>query len=310
MDSKVNYTVVGIFVVVLSAAFIVMFFWLSATRHDKIYNTYLTYVHEDVTGLTVQGAVRYNGVQVGYVSAIDLDSNNPQLVRLTLKVEQGTPVTTSTVVTLLPMGITGVVYVGLKAQTPNAPLLGAKAGEPFPIIPFQPSFFMQLGKVLPELTNKINTISQSVSQILDEKNRQALSDSLQNISEITKNISKNSQKLDAITDSLDELLKNTAEASKSLPQTMKEFDVTMKNVQQVSQRIDVLSKNANLMMSQTRVLMGNLNDQLMPSAQQTLVNLNQLSGNLVGVSEDLQRNPSMFIRGKQATSPGPGEASR
>ena len=158
MDTKVNYTVVGIFVVVLTVAFVVMFSWLSTTRHDQVYHTYLTYVHEDVTGLSVQTPVRYNGVKVGYVSSVELDPHNPQLVKLTLKVEEGTPITTSTVATLLPMGITGVIYVGLKALTPRAPLLGAKSGQKYPIIPAQPSLFMQLGKVLPELTNKILAI--------------------------------------------------------------------------------------------------------------------------------------------------------
>lgn len=308
MDNKVNYTIVGIFVVVLGAAFIVMFFWLSGTRHDKVYNTYVTYVHEDVTGLSLQSPVRFNGVQVGYVSGIELDPNNPQLVKITLKVEQGTPVTTSTVVTLMPMGITGVVYAGLKAQTPNAPLLGAKPGQRYPVIPFQPSFLMQLGKVLPELTDNLKAISQNISKVFDEKNRQAISASLQNISVITKNLADNSHKLDKITDSLQTTLDNTSRASKQFPELVDDLHATMKNIRQTTIQISSVSRGAQRFMDQGSVMVNNLSTQLLPSAQQMLVKLNSVMLNLVNVTQEVQRNPSMFIRGKQPAMPGPGES--
>lgn len=308
VDSKLNYTTVGIFVITLSVAFIVLFFWLSGMHHDKVYNTYLTYVHEDVTGLSTRSPVRFNGVQVGYVSAVELDPNNLQLVKITLKIEQGTPVTTSTVVNLLPMGITGVVYVGLKAQTPNAPLLTAKPGKRYPIIPFRPSFLMQLSTVLPRLTDNLREISQDISKIFDQKNREAISLSLQNIATITKNLSNNSQKLDAITDSLQEVLRNTSTASKQFPEAINELQKTMKSIQQTSIEIKKASQNANVLINQGRVMLGNFNDQLLPTTQQILVKLNSVMLNFSNVTQEIQRNPSMLIRGKQPDLPGPGES--
>lgn len=310
MDNKVNYTVVGIFVVVLGVAFVVMLFWLSSARHDKVYNTYYTYVHEDVTGLSLEGPVRFNGVQVGYVEKIQLDPINPQLVKLTLKLQQGTPVTASTVITLMPMGITGVVYVSLKAKTPHALMLKPRPGEKYPVIPFQPSFLMQLGNVLPELTTNLKEIGESLSKVLDEKNRQAISASLQNISVVTKNLSNNSHKLDAITDSLQETLKNTAEASKQFPELLDEVHKTMQRVQQTGVDISAAGKSARLLMSQGRIMIGGINDQLLPSVQQMVVKLNSAMLNVVNVTEEVQRNPSMFIRGRQPTLPGPGELGR
>lgn len=307
MDNKVNYTLVGIFVVVLGAAFIVMFFWLSGPRHDKVYNTYLTYVHDNVTGLSLESPVRYNGVQVGYVSKIELDPRNPQLVKITLKIEQGTPVTTSTIVTLMPMGITGVVYVSLKAQTPEAPLLGAKKGERYPVIPFQPSFLMQLSTVLPELTDRLKIISDSLSQVFDEKNRKALSDSLENISVITKDLADNSHKLNAISTDLQTTLENTAKASKQFPQITSDLKGTMENIRQTSIEIRGASQSAQSLMNQGRVMIGNMTNQLLPSAQQMFVKLNSLMLNMNTISQEAERNPSLFIRGKQPTIPGPGE---
>jgi len=161
VDNKVNYTVVGIFVVILGLFFVLASFWLSTIKHDKVYHDYLIYVHDDVTGLSVHSPVRYNGVKVGFVDIIELDPKNPQLVRLLVQIEAGTPVTKSTVATLMPLGITGLIYVGLKAETELSPILVAKAGEKLPIIPSKPSLLMQLGEVLPEVTKNIKSIGNS-----------------------------------------------------------------------------------------------------------------------------------------------------
>jgi len=310
MDTKVNYTVVGIFVIVLSAAFIVLFFWLSATRAAKEYSTYLTYMHEDVTGLSVQSAVRYNGVQVGYVSVIELDPRNPQLVRLTLQVVEGTPVTKSTVATLLPMGITGVIYVGLKALTPKAHLLRTKPGEKHPIIPSEPSLLKQLSKILPELTDNLKRVGDSITKLLSKKNRKAIDATLQNVSTLTKNLADNSKRLDSISKSLEETLKNAAVASKQLPNLADKLSATLQSIRQTSIEIRGISHSAKLVMQEGRVTVENVNDQILPSVQQMLVKLHAIMSNLQQVSADMERNPSMFIRGKAPAQPGPGEKQK
>jgi len=308
MDTKVNYTVVGVFVVALTVAFVVMFSWLSATRHDNVYHTYLTYVHEDVTGLSIQTPVRYNGVKVGYVSAVELDPHNPQLVKLTLKVEEGSPITTSTVATLLPMGITGVIYVGLKALTPRAPLLGAIPGQKYPVIPAQPSLFMQIGKVLPELTTNLKNISDSITKLLSEKNRKRIDEVLQNVSVLTKNLADNSHRLDGITKSLQATLKNTEKASQQFPNLAKELDSTLQNLQKTSIQIRGVGRSAEGVMKDSRVMIDNIGDQILPSVQQMTVKLNHIMLNVQHLTQDMQRNPSMFIRGKLPAEPGPGES--
>src|SRR3990167_10024623 len=113
MDTKVNYTIVGLFVILVGAIAVLLFLWLTSLKHRDVYDTYIVYMHEEVSGLNAQSAVRYNGVKVGYVESIRLNPKDPQQVVLTLKIKQGTPITTSTIATLKSEGITGVDYVGL-----------------------------------------------------------------------------------------------------------------------------------------------------------------------------------------------------
>lgn len=307
MESRVNYTVVGLFVVVLGVIFMVLFFWLSTFRAGKSYNTYLVYVKEDVTGLSVQTPVRFNGVPVGFVKAIELDPRNPQLVRLTLRIEESTPITTSTVATLQFQGITGVLYVGLQAETVDAPLLKAAPGEKYPIIPWKPSLIVQLSQVLPEITKNVKAIGTSVQQLLNEENQELIQKSLENIKTFTQTLADNSDELDESIHYLRNMLKNTSEASKKLPDVLRKFDSTLSSAQQASSQINLAAKSAKRTFDAGQGAVANLSDQVLPSLQQSMTHLNQITSNLLGFSQELQRNPSIIIRGKQPTTPGPGE---
>ena len=195
MEGKINYTAVGIFVIGLVIAGISIFFWLELRKHDQIYDTYVVYLHEDVSGLSVDSAVRYNGVPVGFVKAIGLVPSNSQLVRVVVSIENETPVNVSTVATLMSQGITGVDYLGLSSEQVDAPPLLLHPGEEYPVIPSRPSFLMQLSKVLPQLAHNMSQLSSSISAVFDEKNRLAIAATLQNIQGFTNTLNKRSDAL-------------------------------------------------------------------------------------------------------------------
>lgn len=310
MDSKVNYTVVGIFVVALTLAGLAIFFWLSDLDGGKIYKTYLVYVKEEVTGLAAQSPVRFNGVRVGYVDGIKLDPRNPQLVKLTLKIEQGTPITTSTVSTLRLQGITGVIYVGLSALTVNARPLRAAPGQEFPVIPSKPSFFVQFGKILPAITENIKAIGENIRKLLDKQNREAVRDSLQNIDKFTQTLASNSENINASLQSLRGLLANTEKASKQLPGVMQQLHNSLSQIHVMAKQIGKATKSFDKTMKSGTYAINSFTSQLLPGAQQTLSNLSDVSSNLSSLTNELERNPSILIRGKQPAAPGPGEQRR
>ncbi len=310
MESKINYTIVGIFVVVLGAAFIVLFFWLSAFRNEKVYSTYLVYVKEDVTGLAVQSPVRFNGVPVGFVQSIGLDKNNQQLVKLTLKIQQNTPITTSTVATLIFQGITGVLYVGLKSKTVDAPLLKVTSGQPYPVIPWQPSLLVQLSQVLPQITKNIQSIGDNINKVFSEENQKSIQNTLSNLSNFTNVLSKNSKQLDSTIQSLQHTMKNASTASNQLPKLMDEMNTSLKALKSTSLHVNQMTKSFKGLANKSNVAIENFANQVVPSAQQALSNFNNITINLKSLTGELQRNPSVLLRGKTPTQPGPGEQQR
>lgn len=279
MDSKVNYALVGFFVIVIGAAALIMFFWLSTRHHNKTYNPYLVYAVGGVTGLNVQSSVEYNGVRVGFVDKIDLDERNPQFVKLLLQIEEGTPILESTTATLAPQGITGLVNVSLRSNAPNAPKLQKLPGNIYPIIPYQMPVLTQLTEVLPQLAVNLQEIAKRIQILLNEKNIKNANDILSQLNRITLT-------LDEQGDNFKELIKNTSIASK-------EFATTLQSAQRTADSL-------NLGITDLR-------EQLLPSFQEFLNKLNDTTANFQQVSTDLKNNPSILLRGKQPAPLGPGE---
>lgn len=279
MDSKVNYALVGFFVIVIGAAALIMFFWLSTRHHNKVYHPYLVYAVGGVTGLNVESQVEYNGVRVGFVDKIDLDTLNPQLVKLLLQIEDGTPVLKSTTATLVPQGITGLVNVSLRSNTPNAPKLQKLSGNMYPVIPYEKPVLTQLTEVLPQLSMNLQEIAKRIQYLLNDKNIKNANDILSQLNHLTLT-------LDQQGDNFKELIKNTSIASK-------EFSTTLQSARQTADSL-------NLGVTDLR-------EQLLPSFQEFLNKLNDTTTNFQQVSADLKNNPAILLRGKQPAPLGPGE---
>lgn len=300
MEGKINYTTVGIFVIVLVSFLFTAIIWLTTEGHGKSYRTYLVYVHEDVTGLNVESPVRFNGVKVGFVDQIRLDRRNPKLVKLALRIEKNVTVTTSTYAILNAQGITGVVYVNLKAETELAPPLVALPGHRYPVIPSRPSLLMQLSAVLPEVTKDIRGLSASIAQVLDKENRTSIKDSLKNIQIVTKALADNSADFTASMQSLRNTLFHVSQTSDQLPETIARLNKTLLRASKTAKTIDDTMQTG-------RTLIHNFSDQVMPSAQQALSNLSAATISVNQLTNELQRDPSMLVRGRAPQPLGPGE---
>ncbi len=57
MDNKVNYALVGLFVVILSVLLLLSILWLSAGTQRKTLDTYQAYIEESVSGLNLKAPV-------------------------------------------------------------------------------------------------------------------------------------------------------------------------------------------------------------------------------------------------------------
>ena len=140
METKVNYTLVGGFVLLLGALMVGVVLWLaSGGAFKKSYDLYMALEDESVAGLNLNAPVKYSGVDVGKVQEIHLDPANPERVILIFAIERDTPIKEDTVAVLKTQGLTGIAYVELSGGTRNSPPLGTLPGNEYPIIRTAPS---------------------------------------------------------------------------------------------------------------------------------------------------------------------------
>lgn len=185
MESRVNYGVVGLFVIILGLFGIIFPLWLSAGLNHASYDYYLVYMNESVDGLSPNAPVKYNGVSVGNVAEIDLNLQNTQQVKLLLKIEEGTPITTNTTATLRSQGVTGVAYVGLNGGAiAGAKPLAIQAGEKYPVIPSTPSTMVRIDTAVTQLLKNMDTLSQQLSNTLSPQNQSLLKQTLRELNQL------------------------------------------------------------------------------------------------------------------------------
>ena len=185
MDTKVNYTAVGIFVIILVAAITMGIIWLSSGLSLAQYNTYLIHMQESVSGLSIDSQVEYNGVNVGSVKRIDLDSENPREVNVLVNIKNNTPITQGTLATLTTRGLTGIAFIALKDKSADLQPLLAKPGEHYPVIPTSPSIFMRLDTALERASRNLDQIADAFQALLNKENLASIHGILSNLNHTT-----------------------------------------------------------------------------------------------------------------------------
>jgi phospholipid/cholesterol/gamma-HCH transport system substrate-binding protein len=229
-------------------------------------------MQEAVTGLSVDATVEYNGVNVGTVKKIALNKDNPRSVELLLNVSNDTPITNGTVATLATRGLTGITYIALKDKGEDLRPLKKLKDQDYPIIKTVPSILLQLNTALQKLTDSLSQVSNTFKNLFDQQNLQSIKITLTNMQEITSNLAANNQKLNNI-------LANTSIASQRLPLLIQSSQQTLRTIE----------------------------NQTLPQTNRIIGNLDTITNNLTGLSDEIRDNPSMLIRGKQPRPLGPGE---
>nr|HEN5515944.1 MCE family protein [Legionella pneumophila] len=303
MESKTNYTIVGLIVLILTAGLLSAGLWLSVGFNQKEYTSYTVYLKESVSGLSVESPVKFNGVQVGYVKEIKLNKNDPRQVELLLNIEKSTPITTSTSATLITQGITGVTYVGLSAGSSELTPLRKMPGEPYPVIPSKPSLLNQLDAVLKEVAENVGAVSEKAQLIFNEENADNVRKSLANIERITEIIADKGQTIDSSLNNLDVFVANMANASKQFPQLI----TGISKFKSLADNMSAAGKDVSKTMIAGKNTIDQISQQAIPPAVILLRRLNAISANLEKVSNEMRQNPSVIIRGTKAPKLGPGE---
>lgn len=296
--------------------------WLaSGGTLQKKYATYLAIVDESVAGLNINAPVKYNGVDVGKVRSIQLDTNDPEKVRLLFAIEVGTPIKVDTVAVLKTQGLTGIAYIELDGGAKNAAILTITANAEYPIIRTKPSLSTRLENILTSVLAKLDNTTNNIDHLLNNENRQAIKSILADIASVSNTLAKRNALIDSSIVDTARLTSNTAKASEKLnpildkiPPEITQLSDMIAQIKRSAIAIEMAANAAAIaggkVGNTVAIVGGNINQyatDTLPEVQRLLGELSALAITLKTLSEQIERDPASLIRGKSNVPDGPGE---
>ena len=221
MERNAHYALVGLISILLVMAAIIFVFWLARFQFTKQYDIYDVDFKGPVRGLSSGGEVYFNGIKVGQVTKLSLDSFDPNRVVARIRTSSDAPVREDSLATLEPLGITGVNYIQISAGTVSKPLLkNTVPSGTVPVIHTKEGALESLlqggGDVL---TRTVEALDR-VNKLLSDKNIASVSTTLTDVQKV-------------------------ADEFRDQRQMLKDLDNTIKSLDQTSEHIQTLSDSAN-----------------------------------------------------------------
>jgi phospholipid/cholesterol/gamma-HCH transport system substrate-binding protein len=336
METKVNYPLVGAFVVVLGALLLGGILWLATGgAFRQKYDLYRAYEDESVSGLNLNAPVKYNGVEVGKVQEIRLDPTNPQRVNLLFAIEAGTPIRVDTVATLKAQGLTGIAYFELSGGTKGAPLLRSTKGSKYPVIRTEPSLSARLENVLTNVLAKLDSTSDNVSSFLSKKNQESFTGALADISAVMNTLAARKGTIDAALADAGRTMQNASSTMAHIGTVVDRLGTVIDGFGPVVERIGPLVDSFEPVVERIGhgadaiETMGNqvaatsagagktfdsvggdlkrFTSETLPEVDRLVGELSVLSTSLRSLIEQTERDPRGFLFGREPLPAGPGE---
>ena len=254
METRSNYVMVGAVTVALLAGTLLFIVWLAGLSNTtkKCYDIYFA---QGVGGLNKGSNVSFSGVPVGQVTKISLLPNRPEFVWVRVDVDDQTPVLQGTSAQIHGVGFTGVSEIQLTgAERGKAPIRQV-GPQGCPVIPATSGGISALLNSAPELIDRIQRLTERLTELLSDKNQNSISDILENIDVTTQQLRAHAPELG---------------------QTIAEIKIASHNAGLAANNVAALTDNTNrLVNEQGRPAMENLNKAIV-SARQAADNLDAM----------------------------------
>ncbi|HTS94356.1 MAG TPA: MlaD family protein [Stellaceae bacterium] len=305
METRANYVLVGSFVLAVLLGMFVSVLWLAGAQFNRQFAYYDIFFTGSVTGLSVGAPVNYNGVSIGKVTEIRLDPTNPDQVRVTVELDSLAPIKSDSVASLELTGITGVYYVEVGGGTREAPPILKQEGQRYPVIASRPSRLQSFVASIPDVLSRAIEIEDRVTRILSDRNIASITNTLQNVEEISNDFAKG-KKIDAVADEAITTLKQIQGVMTSANEALAEVKHATTMAEGAIGDASVTLKTANTTLVHVDGVVQDVRPGVRDFSQRGLSDLMQLIADarvlvasLTRVSEQIERDPTRFFFGER-----------
>jgi len=185
METRSNHVLVGAVSLALLAGLLIFIVWLAglSNKAEKCFDIYFA---QGVGGLNKGSSVNFQGVPVGQIEKISLLPDRPEFVWVRIKVDAQTPILQGTTAQIKGVGFTGVSEIALEGAVKGARALTQVGPQGCPVIPASSGGLGALLNSAPELIDRIQRLTERLTELLSDKNQNAVSDILENVDKTTR----------------------------------------------------------------------------------------------------------------------------
>ncbi len=200
METRSNHVMVGAVVLILLASLLFFAVWLAGLsgKTTRCFDIYFT---QAVGGLNKGSGVSFSGVPVGQIEKISLLPDRPEFVWVRISVDEATPVLQGTTAQIKGVGFTGVSEIQLDGAVKGGKPLTQLGPQGCPVVPSTSGGLGALLNSAPELIDRIQRLTERLTELLSDKNQNSIADILENINTTTRVLAERAPDLaDAIGD--------------------------------------------------------------------------------------------------------------
>jgi phospholipid/cholesterol/gamma-HCH transport system substrate-binding protein len=296
METRSNYVMVGAVTVALLAGVLLFIVWLAglSNKSTKCYDIYFA---QGVGGLNKGSNVSFSGVPVGQVQKISLLPNRPEFVWVRVEVDDQTPVLQGTTAQIKGVGFTGVSEIQLDGAVRGSRPIEQAGPQGCPVIPATSGGLGALLNSAPELIDRIQRLTERLTELLNDQNQNAIADILENVRDTTAVLRERAPELaDAIADAriavrhagvAAQRVSTLTESTNRL--VVEEGRPAAQDLRKAIARVESAAANLDAMISDARPGVQNFSKSTLPEANRLVRDLRDLSQSLKAVSERVEQ---------------------
>jgi phospholipid/cholesterol/gamma-HCH transport system substrate-binding protein len=317
LENRAYALITGVFVIAVAAGILIWANWLAGRTVQR--EKYRVVALRPITGLNEQAQVRYRGIDVGRVTKIQLDKDNPNRILIDIEVNKDVPITRGTYAQLGMEGITGIAYVHLLGTyIAGEPL--PKGRDGVPEIHLRPSFLDTLADNAEAVLRDGRALLGELTKLVNEENRERISSSLAHLDTL---LSKLETQLPGFVERTDErvqawlnednrrnvgaTLANLKEATQNLPALVEETRALVRDARALSAQASQLANEATALARDSRGTVNDVRDTTLPKVNALADSVERSARRVGELADELEREPHSLIWGRGAAAPGPGE---
>ena len=306
METRANHLWVGAITLGLLIAMAAFIVWI-ARLNQGASNEYDIFYMQSVAGLANGSQVSYAGVPVGQVREIALSEEDPEFVRVRVRVRDEVPILVGTEATIQASftGVSTILLDGARKDAPPITCETTACPEGRPVIPPGRGGIGEIVANAPLLLERLATLTEQLNIILGPENQEQLAGILENSNRLTREMADAAPALEGTMRELELTIKEAGEALDAFEKVTLTTDELLN--QEGPRMADELSKtlasaneaatSLSAMLEDARPATRALSETTLPAVEATLQDLRTTSRSLRGITDRLEAEGAGSIVG-------------